>query len=138
MNNLCEICNGEQHDPHDHPFLPKMQEHHNPLDIPFGHEIHEVNNNIKDVDEGGIGSGRHKTKNFGSGGGGGDAAGGSSGFDNSASTGAQPGELVTFETTSIPNSASSLSIKKPIEGVTEIMKQVMDSKLSCPCKNKTI
>ena len=119
MNNLCEICNGEQHDPHDHPFLPKM-ETHNPLDIPFGHEVHEVNNNIKDVDEGGEGSGREPE-------GGGNA-----------SPGAQPGELVTFETTSIPNSASSLSIKKPIEGVTEIMKQVMDSKLSCPCKNKTI
>jgi len=116
--NICEICNGEQHDPHDHPFLPKMQEHHNPLDIPFGHEVHEVNNNIKDVDEGGSGSGRQPE-------GGGPLSPGN------------PGELVSFETVSIPNSASSLSIKKPIEGVTEIMKQVMDSKLSCPCKNKT-
>ena len=115
---ICEICNGGEHGPGDHPFIPKFQEHHNPLDIPFGHEVHEVNNNIKDVDEGGMGSGREPE--------GGDPSKGSS-----------PGELVTFETISIPNSASSLSVKKPIEGVTEIMKQLMDSKLSCPCKNKT-
>ena len=52
MYNICEICNGGEHGPNDHPFIPKLQEHHNPLDIPFGHEVHEVNNNIKDVDEG--------------------------------------------------------------------------------------
>jgi hypothetical protein len=39
----------------------KLQEHHNPLDIPFGHEVHEVNMEVDngDVDEGGLGSGRN-------------------------------------------------------------------------------
>lgn len=37
----------------------KFQEHHNPLDIPFGHEVHEVNMEVDNdqVDEGGMGSG---------------------------------------------------------------------------------
>ncbi len=41
----------------------KLQEDHNPLDIPFGHEVHEVNmevdNGDSGVDEGGLGSGRN-------------------------------------------------------------------------------
>ena len=58
----------------------KFQEHHNPLDIPFGHEVHEVNMDPKqpeDVDEGGMGSGRNPE-------GGGDSQGG------------QPGPLISF------------------------------------------
>jgi len=40
----------------------KFQEDHNPLDIPFGHEVNEINMEVKgpeDVDEGGLGSGRN-------------------------------------------------------------------------------
>ena len=43
----------------------KFQEDHNPLVIPFGHEVQEKNMNVKDVDgpddvdEGGMGSGRN-------------------------------------------------------------------------------
>ncbi len=87
MNKLCEICNGGEHGSDDHPYIPKyqetplgiIQEHHNPLDIPFGHEIHEVNKGVKDLDEGGEGSGRQEDY----------------GDD---PTGGQGGELITFET----------------------------------------
>ena len=38
----------------------KLQEHHNPLDIPFGHEVHELNMEVDNgTDEGGLGSGRN-------------------------------------------------------------------------------
>ena len=124
----CEICKGEQHTPDDHPYLPTMEmspiniggvkEFHNPLDIPFGYEVSEINKNVKQVDEGGQGSGRQPDY--------GDDIGG----------GQQPGELMSFETVSIPNSASAVSIKKPIDGVTEITKQLWDSQIPCPCKNK--
>ncbi len=95
----------------------KLQEHHNPLDIPFGHEVTEVNNNIKDVDEGGFGSGRHKGGGGGQGGGmsgGGDSGG--SGFGGSG--GVQPGPLISFGET--------------------ILKELMDVKIreSCPCHKK--
>ncbi len=58
------------------------KESHNPLDIPFGHEVDtkEINKNVKDnddVEEGGLGSGRNPE---GSGNGG----------------GAQPGPLISF------------------------------------------
>ena len=58
----------------------KLQEHHNPLDIPFGHEVNEINMEVKgpdDVDEGGLGSGRNPE-------------GGNNGG------GAEPGPLVSF------------------------------------------
>ncbi len=58
----------------------KFQEDHNPLDIPFGHELNEINMEVKgpdDVDEGGMGSGRNPE-------GGGQSSGG------------QPGPLVSF------------------------------------------
>jgi len=57
----------------------KLQEHHNPLDIPFGHEVHEVNMEVKsdEVDEGGLGSGRNPE--------GGDSKGGNT-----------PGPLISF------------------------------------------
>ena len=57
----------------------KLQEHHNPLDIPFGHEVHELNMEVKsdEVDEGGLGSGRNPE--------GGDSTGGN-----------QPGPLISF------------------------------------------
>lgn len=59
----------------------KLQEHHNPLDIPFGHEVHEVNmevdNGDKGTDEGGLGSGRQDE-----------------GGDNGA--GSQQGPLISF------------------------------------------
>ena len=51
--------------------LGGLQEHHNPLDIPFGHEVHEVNMEVKgpdDVDEGGLGSGRNPEGGQGGGG----------------------------------------------------------------------
>jgi hypothetical protein len=60
----------------------KLQEDHNPLDIPFGHEVKEKNMNVKDVsgpddvDEGGMGSGRNPE-------GGGDS-------------GSAPGPLISF------------------------------------------
>ena len=57
-----------------------IEETHNPLDIPFGHEVHEINMNPKDpknTEEGGMGSGRN------------DEGGGSSG-------GAQAGPLISF------------------------------------------
>jgi hypothetical protein len=117
MSKICEICKGEQHTPEDHPFLPVM-ESHNPLDIPFGHEVSEINKNIKDVDEGGLGSGRQPD------------------YGDPIAKEPTGGELIAFETVSIPNSASAVSIKKPIDGVTEITKQLWDSKLSCPCWNK--
>jgi hypothetical protein len=128
MSKICEICKGEQHTPEDHPFLPQMEtspleipgitESHNPLDIPFGHEVSEINKNIKDVDEGGMGSGRQPD------------------YGEPVSKEPTGGELIAFETVSIPNSASAVSIKKPIDGVTEITKQLWDKKLSCPCWNK--
>ena len=72
----CEICD-KDHDSLDHyqetapldivleetsPLDIIIQEHHNPLDIPFGHEVNEINMEVKgpeDVDEGGMGSGRN-------------------------------------------------------------------------------
>ncbi len=80
-----------------------IKEHHNPLDIPFGRELNEINKNVKDVpgpddtEEGGLGSGRNPE-------------GGAS------STGGQPGPLISFGET--------------------IIKEMMDSKLSCPCNKK--
>ena len=86
----------------------KFQEDHNPLDIPFGHEVptQEKNMNVKDVggpddvDEGGMGSGRNPE-------GGGNGAG-------------SPGPLISF----------GLS--------ETLTKQLMDAKLkeSCPCRKK--
>lgn len=107
MNKTCEICNGGEHSPIDHPYLPKM-ETHNPMDIPFGHEVHEVNNNVKDkpTEEGGMGSGRQPD------------------FGDDAKGGSQPGELVTFETIPV------LDLKEAIN------KQLLDEKLKCPCKGK--
>ena len=58
----------------------KLQEHHNPLDIPFGHEVNEINMDPKQpegTDEGGLGSGRNPE--------GGDSQPGS-----------QPGPLISF------------------------------------------
>ena len=57
----------------------KLQEHHNPLDIPFGHEVNEINMEVKsdEVDEGGMGSGRNPE------------GGGST-------PGAEPGPLISF------------------------------------------
>ena len=89
-------------DPDDYASHP-VKEHHNPLDIPFGHEVKEKNMNVKDVpgpddtEEGGLGSGRNPE-------------GGAS------STGGQPGPLISFGET--------------------ILKEMMDSKLSCPCNKK--
>lgn len=104
MSELCEICNGEQHEPIDHPYLPKFQ---------------EINLNPKDpegIEEGGLGSGR------------------ASEFGPDISAGPPAGELVTFETVSIPGGASGISIgAKKIEET--IMKNVLDTKLSCQCKN---
>lgn len=57
--------------------LGGLQEHHNPLDIPFGHELNEIGTAPKDVDEGGMGSGRQ------------DEGGGDNG-------GSQPGPLISF------------------------------------------
>ena len=59
--------------------IDKMKEHHNPLDIPFGHEVHELNMEVKsdEVDEGGMGSGRNPE-------GGGNTPG------------AEPGPLISF------------------------------------------
>lgn len=54
-----------------------LQEDHNPLDIPFGHEVNEIGTAPKDVDEGGMGSGRQDE-------GGGD------------SPGSQQGPLISF------------------------------------------
>jgi hypothetical protein len=79
MNDTCEICNGGEHDLGDHPYLPKIKESHNPLDIVFGHEVNELNPNPKDIDEGGDGSGRNPE-------GGGDVGG------------SQAGPLMSFET----------------------------------------
>ena len=75
-----------------------IKEHHNPLDIPFGYELNEINKNVKDpeIEEGGLGSGRNPE--------GGD------------STGGQPGPLISFGET--------------------LMKEIVDSKLSCPCNKK--
>ena len=62
-----------------------IEETHNPLDIPFGYEVKEVNNGVKSeggindpTEEGGLGSGRNPE-------GGQDSSGG------------QPGPLMTFE-----------------------------------------
>jgi hypothetical protein len=104
----CEICN-KGHDSINHfqettPFDIIIKEAE-PLDI----ILQEVNNNIKDsnvggpndVDEGGLGSGRHPETPGDSGGG-------------------QPGPLMTFETV------------RPLN----IIKEVMDAKLKCPCSQK--
>lgn len=99
--------------------LGKIREHHNPLDIPFGHEVKEVNNNVKDVNEGGLGSGRHKQAGSGSGGGQGGGADGGQG-QGFGGGGPVPGELITFETTT-PN----------------ILKQLLDTKVKeCSCHKK--
>lgn len=90
MNDTCEICNGGEHDSKDHPFLPKIQEHHNPLDIVFGHEVNELQSNPKDIDEGGDGSGRNPE-------GGGDVGG------------SQAGPLMSFETTTPLNIIKEIS-----------------------------
>lgn len=116
MSRICEICKGEQHTPEDHPYLPTM-ETHNPFDIPFGHEVKEKNMNVKDpgTEEGGTGSGRQPDY----------------GDDITSS---QAGDLVTFETVSIPGSASAVSIGgKKIEEA--LAKQLVDEKLKCRCKN---
>lgn len=86
----------------------KLQEDHNPLDIPFGHEVptQEKNMNVKDVggpddvDEGGMGSGRNPE--------GGGSAGGTQ------------GPLISF------------GINETIT------KQLMDAKIKeqCPCHKK--
>ena len=57
----------------------KLQEDHDPLDIPFGHEVNEINMEVDngEVDEGGLGSGRNPE--------GGDSQGGS-----------QHGPLISF------------------------------------------
>ena len=122
---LCEICQGQQHDSSDHPYLPKimesnlfsitgLQEHHNPLDIPFGHEVNE--SFPPKEQEGGANSGRRPE----------------GGKDVSANP--LGGELISFETVSIPGGASAVSIggKKIEETIT---KQILDLKLNeCPCK----
>ncbi len=110
LDKLCEVCNGEEHDPSDHPYIPHVDESvlgiagitesHNPLDI-VG-VVQEKNLDPKqpeDVDEGGMGSGRNPE-------GGGD------------SSGSQPGPLISFG--------------------TETIKELMDAKLkeSCPCRQK--
>jgi hypothetical protein len=109
MNKICEICKGGEHDSSDHPYLPAM-ETHSPLDIPFGHEIHEA------FEEGGPNSGRKPE----------------GGQD--VSSNPLGGELISFETVSIPGGASAISIgaKKIEETIT---KQILDLKLNeCPCK----
>ena len=85
-------------DPNDYASHP-VKEHHNPLDIPFGHEVKEKQMGVKDpeIEEGGQGSGRNPE--------GGDSA-----------TGGQPGPLISFGET--------------------IIKEMLDSKLSCPCSKK--
>lgn len=111
----------------------KLQEHHNPLDIPFGHEVKEgfegfesepneppyikkgaespfaeVNMNPKDpegTEEGGLGSGRQ------------DEGGGSSG-------GSQAGPLISF--------GEMLALPHP-----NIIKEMMDAKLNCPCQKNS-
>ena len=133
MNKLCEICNGEPHDPITHPYLPQM-ETHNPLDIPFGYEMREhmgnmfdgtifspntteINKNVKDVDEGGMGSGRHPDM--------GDP------IDKSS----QPGGLLAFETVSVGGGLSGVDIGgKKIEET--VSKQIADQRLNCRC-NRT-
>ncbi len=76
-----------------------IKEDHNPLDIPFGHEVKEKNMNPKDpeIEEGGLGSGRNPEGGEGS-------------------TAGQPGPLISFGET--------------------IFKEMVDSKLSCPCSKK--
>ena len=85
-------------DPNDYASHP-VKEDHNPLDIPFGHEVKEKNMNPKDpeIEEGGLGSGRNPE--------GGDSSGGG-----------QPGPLISFGET--------------------LFKEMVDSKLSCPCSKK--
>lgn len=116
----CEICKENHGDSADHPYLPKLQmanpfnikmltEHHNPLDIPFGHELTEA------FEEGGANSGRHPE----------------TGAD--TKNNALGGELIAFETVSIPGalSANSIGAKKIEEAIT---KQILDLKLTeCPC-----
>jgi hypothetical protein len=106
MNKTCEICKGGLHETTDHPFLPTM-ETHNPMDIPFGHEVHEINKNVKDIDEGGMGSGRQPD------------------YGDPIQKEPTGGELVTFETVPI------LKLEETIN------KQLFDQKLKkCPCKNR--
>lgn len=138
MNELCEICHGPIHETYDHPYLPQM-ETHNPLDIPFGYELQEdqlikvedgkgatvldewntqeINMNVKDVDEGGMGSGRQPD------------------YGDPLMAPGQPGELIAFETVSVPGGLSGVSIggKKHIEET--VSKQIADQMLkNCPCK----
>lgn len=109
----CDICHGGPHDDSsDHPYLPALQEHHNPLDIPFGHELSEAF--PPKEQEGGPNSGRKPE-------GGGDSA-------------TNPGgELISFETVSIPGGASAISIGG--QKIEETIKnQLLDIKLNeCPC-----
>jgi hypothetical protein len=116
----CEICGTGVHECIDHPYLPQM-ETHNPLDIPFGYEVpvQEKNMNVKDIDEGGMGSGRQPD------------------YGDPLDQGGQPGELIAFETVSIPGGLSGVSIggKKHIEET--VSKQLADQMLQkCRC-NKT-
>jgi len=108
-----------------------FSESHDPLDIPFGYEVgtQEKQMGVKDsnvggpedVEEGGLGSGRNPE-------GAGDTGGG------------QPGPLMSFETVSVPGSASAISIGAKRPDIKEtITKQLLDAKLNskCPCsKNK--
>jgi len=107
-------------DPDDYASHP-VKEHHNPLDIPFGYELNEINMNVKDVNEGGMGSGRHPEVgdgdiHKGSGGGVGGGGGGGSSAGTAGMGGGQPGPLISFGET--------------------IIKEMLDSKLSCPCNKK--
>ena len=101
MLDNCEICGDIIHESTDHPFLPK---------------ITEVNNNIKDLDEGGQGSGRSPE----------------GGSDNGAGS---PGPLISFEPSSVPGSLAPTSIgaKRYLEALKV---QLMDAKLNCPCQKK--
>jgi hypothetical protein len=138
MNKLCEICNGGEHQPGDHPYIPKFEETHNPLDIPFGHEVHEmqedqlikvedgkgatvldewgtkeVNNGVKDQGFGNSNNSNEIDE-------GGMGSGRQPDYGDPLSDGGGPGPLMTFETTPL-----------------DIIKEVVDAKLDCPCrKNK--
>ena len=102
--------------------LPILQEDHNPLDIPFGHEVNESEKpgGPEDVDEGGIGSGPDP------------------GFGEPPGGGATAGPLMTFETSSVPNSLSAVGISGKQMHET-IVKQLVETKIAkgCGChKNK--
>jgi hypothetical protein len=132
MNRLCEICHGEIHETFDHPYLPQM-ETHSPMKedqlikVEDGKgatvldewNTQEINMNVKDLDEGGMGSGRQPD------------------YGEPINQGVQPGELIAFETVSIGGGLSGVDIggKKHIEET--ISKQIADTRLgNCPCKNR--